>query len=91
MALAGATLTPTRVGAPATGGQSFVVISNDGTDPVTGTFTGLAQGALLSVNGQQFRVSYTAVRVFVAASMADAIRQAEEAGATDITGIERSS
>jgi hypothetical protein len=38
---------------------------------------------------REFRVSYMAVRVFVAASMADAIRQAEAAGATDITGILR--
>ena len=38
---------------------------------------------------REFRVSYVAVRVFVAANMADAIRQAEAAGATDITGIER--
>jgi hypothetical protein len=30
------------------------------------------------------------VRTFTAADMADAIRQAEAAGATDITGIERS-
>jgi hypothetical protein len=29
------------------------------------------------------------VRTFVAGTMADAIRQAEAAGATDITGIER--
>jgi hypothetical protein len=36
-----------------------------------------------------FRVSYTAIRVFRAGTMADAIRQAEAAGATDITGIER--
>jgi hypothetical protein len=34
-------------------------------------------------------VSYTAVRVFVANSMSDAIRQAEAAGATDITGVQR--
>lgn len=38
---------------------------------------------------REFRVSYVAVRTFVAATMADAIRQAEAAGATDITGIER--
>jgi transposase-like protein len=38
---------------------------------------------------REFRVSYVAVRVFAAANMADAIRQAEAAGATDITGIER--
>ncbi|MDQ6670154.1 MAG: hypothetical protein M3069_05305, partial [Chloroflexota bacterium] len=40
---------------------------------------------------RRFRVSYTASRVFTASSMSDAIRQAEAAGATDITGIERSS
>ena len=39
----------------------------------------------------EFRVSYVAVRVFVGADMADAIRQAEAAGATDITGIVRNS
>jgi hypothetical protein len=37
----------------------------------------------------RFRVSYVAVRVFSASTMADAIRQAEAAGATDITGIQR--
>jgi hypothetical protein len=46
---------------------------------------------VVAVTRRQFRVSYTAVRVFVASNMADAIRQAEAAGATDITGIERSS
>jgi len=34
-------------------------------------------------------VSFTATRVFSAASMADAIRQAEAAGATEIVGIAR--
>jgi hypothetical protein len=32
-------------------------------------------------------VSFTASRVFTANSMSDAIRQAEAAGATDITGV----
>jgi transposase-like protein len=50
-----------------------------------------SRAAVVAATRRQFRVSYTAVRVFVAASMADAIRQAEAAGATDITGIERSS
>jgi transposase-like protein len=39
---------------------------------------------------RSFRVSYTAVRVFIAVDMNDAIAQAEAAGATDITGIVRS-
>jgi hypothetical protein len=34
-------------------------------------------------------VSFTATAVFQATSMADAIRQAEAAGAIDITGITR--
>jgi transposase-like protein len=38
---------------------------------------------------REFRVSFVAVRVFAAVDMADAIRQAEAAGATDITGIVR--
>jgi len=31
-------------------GQVFVIISNDGTDPVTGTFNGLAEGATVVAN-----------------------------------------
>ena len=42
-----------------------------------------------TVARREFRVSFVAVRTFVAENMADAIRQAEAAGATDITGIER--
>src|SRR5207244_1023323 len=57
--LTGATLTPTRVGTPVTGGQTFVLISNDGTDPVVGTFIGLPEGTPVTVNGQPFRLSYT--------------------------------
>jgi hypothetical protein len=34
-------------------------------------------------------VSYTATRVFSATDMADAIRQAQAAGATDITSVQR--
>jgi hypothetical protein len=34
-------------------------------------------------------VSFTATRVFSAGSMAEAIRQAEAAGATEIVGITR--
>ncbi|HEV7662424.1 MAG TPA: hypothetical protein VGQ62_02720 [Chloroflexota bacterium] len=38
---------------------------------------------------RSFRVSYIAVRVFNATDMADAIRQAQAAGATDVTGVTR--
>jgi hypothetical protein len=43
----------------------------------------------VAITRREFRVSYVAVRVFMAANMADAIHQAEAAGATDITGIQR--
>jgi hypothetical protein len=45
---------------------------------------------VVAVSRRSFRVSYVAVRVFVANDMADAIRQAQAAGATDITSISRS-
>lgn len=38
--------------------NSFMIISNDGTDAVTGTFDGLAQGATFTVDGAVFAVSY---------------------------------
>ncbi len=39
-------------------GQSYVLISNDGSDAVSGTFTGLAEGATFSVSGYVFQISY---------------------------------
>src|SRR5262249_26941251 len=38
---------------------TFMIIDNDGTDPVTGTFAGLAPGAVFSVAGQAFSISYS--------------------------------
>jgi len=38
--------------------NSFTIIDNDGTDAITGTFTGLAEGALVSVNGVNKKISY---------------------------------
>lgn len=40
-------------------GQKYVLIANDGTDAVSGTFTGLAQGATFTVSGYTFSISYT--------------------------------
>lgn len=40
-------------------GQTFTIINNDGSDAVTGTFSGLAQGATLVAGGQSFSISYT--------------------------------
>src|SRR5262249_1715326 len=39
-------------------GQVFVLIDNDGSDPVTGTFNGLPEGTLVTLNGVQFQLSY---------------------------------
>ena len=50
---------------------------------------GATRAAAKAVSRRDFRVSYVAVRVFVATDMADAIRQAQAAGATDITSISR--
>jgi transposase-like protein len=65
----------------------------------TATTTGARRGrrpgsaastsAASSAGARSWRVSYTASRVFNAASMADAIKQAEAAGATEIVGITR--
>jgi hypothetical protein len=39
-------------------GTQFVVIDNDGTDAVTGTFAGLPEGATVTADGQSFSISY---------------------------------
>lgn len=39
-------------------GTEFVLLDNDATDPVVGTFEGLLEGELFTVNGQQFAISY---------------------------------
>jgi len=41
-----------------TGNQSFTILNNTGNLPVSGTFSGLAEGANLTLNGQNFKVSY---------------------------------
>ncbi|VTR93771.1 Uncharacterized protein OS=Skermanella stibiiresistens SB22 GN=N825_07995 PE=4 SV=1: Autotrns_rpt: Autotrns_rpt: Autotrns_rpt: Autotrns_rpt: VCBS [Gemmata massiliana] len=53
----GGTLSVTLGFTPALG-STFVITANDGTDAVTGTFTGLAEGATFSVSGQTFQISY---------------------------------
>ena len=39
-------------------GQQLVLINNDGTDAITGTFSGRAEGSTVTVNGQSFVISY---------------------------------
>jgi len=38
--------------------QEFIIINNDGTDPVTGTFAGLPENSKLDSNGCTFQISY---------------------------------
>ena len=40
------------------GGTQFLIIDNDGVDPVTGTFAGLAEGATFSAGGQSYSITY---------------------------------
>lgn len=39
-------------------GDSYVLISNDGADAVTGSFNGLAEGATFTSNGRTYQISY---------------------------------
>jgi autotransporter-associated beta strand protein len=55
--LNGATLDASLGFAPAAG-HAFVIVNNDGTDPVAGTFAGLPQGAVVRVGGVPFHISY---------------------------------
>ena len=41
-----------------TAGQSFVIIDNSGSNPVTGTFNGLAEGSTFTSDGTTFQISY---------------------------------
>ena len=42
----------------APGGTSFIIIDNDGTDPIVGTFAGLPEGATYTYGNLHLRVSY---------------------------------
>jgi hypothetical protein len=55
----GATLTVNGTGAPFPTGRTYLIIANDGTDPIIGTFAGLPQGATIVSGGQTFIISYT--------------------------------
>ncbi|EKE78910.1 beta strand repeat-containing protein [Oceanibaculum indicum] len=55
--LGGATLS-LDLGYTPTDGDSYIIIENDGVDVVTGTFSGLAEGASLSSGGYSFKISY---------------------------------
>jgi fibronectin-binding autotransporter adhesin len=42
-----------------TAGQTFTIVNNQGSNPVTGTFSGLAQGATVTSGGYKYTISYT--------------------------------
>ncbi len=39
-------------------GLTFTVISNTASTPISGTFSNLADGAIISVNGNNFQANY---------------------------------
>ncbi|WP_422928206.1 beta strand repeat-containing protein [Singulisphaera sp. PoT] len=55
--ITGATLNAT-LGFTPTAHEQIVVIDNTGSQAVTGTFNGLAEGAELTLNGEEFQISY---------------------------------
>ncbi len=58
-ALASATLHVTAAfTTPVAVGQKFIIINNDSSDAITGTFSGLAEGATTSTGGYKFTISY---------------------------------
>jgi hypothetical protein len=56
--LTNTTLNATRSFASAVG-EAFTILDNDGTDAVTGTFSGLAGGGIVTLGGQRFQITYT--------------------------------
>jgi hypothetical protein len=41
-------------------GDGYIIVSNDGSDPIAGTFTGLPEGATITLGGTDFHISYHA-------------------------------
>lgn len=58
--LTASTLSLSGTYAGANGSDSFYLILNDGTDLVTGTFSGLAEGASINIGAQYFNITYVA-------------------------------
>jgi hypothetical protein len=45
--------------APCPAGRTYLLIDNDGTDPIAGTFTNAPEGGFVVAGGQIFRITYT--------------------------------
>jgi hypothetical protein len=59
VSLSGALLAPSITGGyTAVAGDQIVLIDNDGTDAVVGTFTARPEGTILTINSQKFIISY---------------------------------
>lgn len=80
-------------------GDTFTIIKNDANDPVTGTFKNLPEGAMVTVDGYQFAISYRGgdgndivltTRAVPAAPSPDAEQQAEANALAAITKVEQS-
>jgi fibronectin-binding autotransporter adhesin len=56
--LGNSTLTVTTTSFTPVGGDEFVLISNDGTDAVKGTFKDYANNSIVTVNGINFQITY---------------------------------
>jgi len=57
VSLNGATLN-LQPGYAASPGAAFLILVNDGTDPIAGTFAGLPEGAVFLAGGQYFSITY---------------------------------
>jgi autotransporter-associated beta strand protein len=58
VALGGCTLIVSRKFSSAQG-RTCTIVSNDGSDPISGTFNGLAEGGTFNTGGVLFRITYT--------------------------------
>ena len=66
-------------------GDTLFIVENDGTDPVTGTFNGLANGATFTADGVTFQIFYNANGG--AAPLGPAVGNDIELNVTAITAI----
>ena len=58
VALSNAILSVTSSGLTLAGGENFIIINNDGTDAINGTFSGLPEGATVSAATNQLKITY---------------------------------
>lgn len=61
-------------------GNVFTLITNDGTDPVSGTFANLPEGSTIAINGTSFKISY------VGGSGNDVVLTAQAGAAATVPG-----